>query len=289
MKYIGAHVSSAGGIENSVLRAYQIGATAFALFVKNQRRWVSKPLTEFSKISFKKNCKNYGYSPQQILPHSSYLINLGHPDDYLRKKSQFFFIQEIKICFELGLSMINFHPGSFLSVISEKKCLQNIIKSINTILNCTTGIVLVIENTAGQGSNVGYCFEHLAYIIKYVEDKTRIGICLDSCHLFAAGYELRNFSSFLNTFKKFEDIVGFKYLKGLHLNDSCMPLNSRIDRHENLGKGYIKKFFFEWIMKSQQFINIPIILETKDFNLWPIEIQWLKKIQKGKIIDILTS
>ncbi|WP_343126627.1 deoxyribonuclease IV [Buchnera aphidicola] len=277
-KYIGAHVSSAGGVENSVLRAHEIGATTFALFLQNQRRWESPPLTKISKILFKKNCQKYGYVSKYILPHSSYLINLGHPNNFLRKKSQFFFIKEIYRCQELGLSMLNFHPGSFLRKISEKKCLKNIIESINIVLNITKDITIVIENTAGQGSNVGYCFEHLAYIIRYVEDHTRIGVCLDSCHLYASGYDLHDFTGILNTFKKFEEIVSFKYLKGLHLNDSLYPLRSRIDRHENLGKGYIKSFFFKWIMKTKKFQNIPIILETKNKNLWSSEIKWLKSL-----------
>lgn len=249
---------------------------------------VCKIIKKKSIFLFKKYCKKYGFTSDNILPHSSYLINLGHPDIIIRKKSIFSLIKEIEICNLLDLSKINFHPGSHLRKITEKECLKNVIDSINYILDKTVNVSLVIENTSGQGSNIGYCFEHIAYIIKNVLNKSRIGVCIDSCHLFSSGYDVNSFLSFINTFKIFNEIVGIEYLKGIHLNDSKKSLGSKLDRHHNLGKGKIKKEFFMWMMQVKQFNKIPIILETKDSSLWKEEIEWLKNIQFKKIeIDLL--
>ncbi len=275
--YIGAHVSTEGGLENSVLRAHQLGATAFSIFVNNPLRWINPPLQKSTIYNFRKACKTYHYSPLQILPHSSYLINLGHPNKELNKKSCKTFINEIKRCYELGLMMINIHPGSYLYQITEKKCLENISNSINFVLSKTRKIIVVLENTAGQGSNVGYCFEHLSCIIDKIEDKSRIGICLDTCHLFASGYQLNNKNDFLEIFKKFNSLVGLQYLLGIHINDSKGNFDSRLDRHHNLGYGKIKKNVFSRIVQIVEFKNIPMILETKDISLWKDEIFWLKK------------
>ncbi|WP_075434225.1 deoxyribonuclease IV [Buchnera aphidicola] len=277
MKYIGAHVSISGGLEKSVSRAYRLGATAFSLFVNNHLRWCHKPLTVSTVDNFRNSCKRYKYLSSQILPHSSYLINLGHPNKEMRKKSCQAFMQEIYRCYELGLTMINIHPGSSLRQITEKKCLENISSSINMILNKTKRVIIVLENTAGQGSNVGYCFEHLAFIIKKIEDKSRIGICLDICHLFVSGYQLNDMKNFLYTFKQFNSLIGFKYLLGIHMNDSKGSFNSRLDRHHNLGCGKIKKHVFSRIVQMLELQEIPIILETKDSSLWKNEILWLKK------------
>lgn len=279
MKYIGAHVSIAGGLNMSVLRAYQLEATAFSFFTKNQRQWKSIPLSDRIISDFKIACNNFNYLPHQILPHGSYLINLGHPDVDLLKKSKYAFIDEIIRCYDLGLKLINFHPGSHLYKITEDACLEIIADSINWSLSKTQDITLVIENTAGQGSNVGYCFEHLASIINRIEDKSRIGVCLDTCHLFSAGYDLRTKDLYNHTFKIFDRIVGFNYLKGVHINDSKSYLNSRIDRHQSLGKGYIGYETFIWMMKDNRFDNIPIILETINSDIWLEEIVWLKSNQ----------
>ncbi|WP_154049441.1 deoxyribonuclease IV [Buchnera aphidicola] len=277
MKYIGAHVSISGGLEKSVFRAYQLEATAFSLFINNPLRWKNKPLEKNVVYNFRKACKIHYYSALQILPHSSYLINLGHPNKEMRKKSCHAFIQEINSCYELGLSMINIHPGSYLYRIKEMKCLENISNSINFVLSKTKKIIVVLENTAGQGSNVGYCFEHLAFIIDKIEDKSRIGICLDTCHLFVSGYQLNDINCFLYTFNKFNNVIGFKYLLGIHINDSRGKFNSRVDRHHNLGFGEIEKNVFSRIVQTIEFQNIPIILETKDSNIRKDEILWLKK------------
>ena len=276
MKYIGAHVSTAGGVENAPLNALAIGATAFALFTKNQRQWKAKPLTETSIRSFKENCDTSGYTPDQILPHDSYLINLGHPETEGLEKSRTAFIDEMHRCQQLGLKYLNFHPGSHLKKISESDCLHRIAESINLALDQTQGVTAVIENTAGQGTNLGYRFEHLAAIIDGVRDKTRIGVCLDTCHSFSAGYDLLTREGYQETMARFDTIVGFGYLKGLHLNDGKKDLGSRVDRHASLGEGTLGLDTFRMIMKDTRLNNIPMILETPDDSRWAEEIQLLK-------------
>ncbi|QIQ41188.1 MAG: deoxyribonuclease IV [Buchnera aphidicola (Aphis urticata)] len=278
MKYIGAHVSASGSLEKAVVRACELNATAFSFFTKNQLQWSASPLSLIDINNFKKSCVKYNFVFEKILPHSSYLINLGHPNNDLLQKSRTAFIQEMKRCHDLGLYYLNFHPGSHLHNISEQDCLSRISESINIALEKTNNITAVIENTAGQGTNVGYCFEHLYEIINKINDKSRIGVCLDTCHLFAAGYDLRTKENCQNTFNKFFNLIGLKYLKGLHLNDSKKELNSRVDRHENLGLGYIGKLAFEWIVQNRCFANIPMILETSNATMWKKEISWLKSL-----------
>ncbi len=280
MKRIGAHVSTSGGVENAPLNAAEIGATAFALFTKNQRQWTAKPLTAESITAFKKNCDDNEFAPECILPHDSYLINLGHPETEKLEKSRNAFIDEMQRCEQLGLDRLNFHPGSHLKQVSESECLSTIAESLNIALNQTTGVTAVIENTAGQGSNLGFRFEHLAEIIDGVEDKSRVGVCLDTCHSFAAGYDLRTTESCESVFKEFEDIVGFKYLGGMHLNDSKKGLGSRVDRHHSLGKGELGLEVFRYIMNDARFDDIPMILETIDDTIWTEEIQLLRDMEK---------
>lgn len=275
-KFIGAHVSAAGGVENAPINAKMIGATAFALFTKNQRQWVANPLSEESITAFRKNCKTAGYSPDQVLPHDSYLINLGNPDQEALEKSRAAFLDEMQRCEQLGLNRLNFHPGSHLKVISEEQCLQTIAQSINLVLEQTSGVTAVIENTAGQGSNLGYTFEQIASIIEQVQDKSRIGVCIDTCHAFTSGYDLRSREEFEKTFHHFEEVVGLEYLKGMHLNDSKKELGSRVDRHHSLGKGFIGIDPFRWIMTDPRFDGIPLILETPDDSIWAEEIKLLQ-------------
>ncbi|MCB0283794.1 MAG: deoxyribonuclease IV [Calditrichaeota bacterium] len=275
MKYIGAHVSASGGVENAPLNAKEIGAKAFALFVKNQRQWFASPLTTENIDGFKKNCEENEFSLDYILPHDSYLINLGSPDPDGLKKSRNSFLKEMQRCEQLDIKMLNFHPGSHLNKITEDECLDRIAESINMTLEKTSGVNALIENTAGQGSNVGYKFEHLAHIIDKVEDKSRVAVCLDTCHTFAAGYDLSKKESFEKTFEDFERIVGFKYLKGLHLNDSKKELASRVDRHDSIGDGLMGLNAFHFIMKDSRFDNMPIILETPNPERWPDEIKML--------------
>ncbi len=275
MKYIGAHVSASGGVENAPVNAHEIGANAFALFTKNQRQWVSKPLTEESIRLFKEYCAKYNFQPEHILPHDSYLINLGHPDPEGLEKSRAAFLDEMQRCEQLGLKLLNFHPGSHLNKISVEDCLSLIAESINLALEKTKGVTAVIENTAGQGSNLGNEFWHLKYIIDRVEDKTRVGVCLDTCHTFTAGYDL--LGDYEGVFNEFEEVVGFQYLRAMHLNDSKKELGSRVDRHDSIGKGFIGFPFFERLMRDPRFDNMPLILETIDETLWPQEIAWLRE------------
>lgn len=272
MKYFGAHVSAAGGVENAPLNAHSIGAQAFALFTKNQRQWVAAPLEAATIAAFTENCKRYGFSPKQILPHDSYLINLGHPDKDALKKSQSAFTDEMKRCGQLGLDRLNFHPGTHLGLISVEECLDKVAQSINIALEQTQAVTAVIENTAGQGSNIGFAFEHLAYIIDRVEDKSRVGVCIDTCHAFAAGYDLRTKDVCDATFAKFEEVVGFKYLYGMHLNDTMKPLDSHVDRHQSMGSGELGIEVFKYIAADSRFDNIPLILETPNEELWAQEI-----------------
>lgn len=276
MKYFGAHVSAAGGVENAPANAHAIGATAFALFTKNQRQWIAKPLTAAEIDAFRRTCAQYGYTPAQILPHDSYLINLGHPEAEGLEKSREAFLDEMRRCEALGLDRLNFHPGSHLQKISIEECLDRIAASIDIALERTHGVTAVIENTAGQGSNLGFRFEQLAYLIDRVEDKSRVGVCIDTCHAFAAGYDLRTAEACERTFAELERIVGFRYLKGMHLNDAMKPLSSRIDRHMPLGEGMIGMECFRYIARDKRFDGIPLILETPDEARWPEEIARLK-------------
>ncbi len=273
MKYIGAHVSIKGGVENAPLNAHEIGAKSFAMFTKNQRQWAAKPLNDQNIELFKANCQKYGISQEQVLAHDSYLINLGHPETQGLEKSRKAFIDELQRCEQLGIKMLNFHPGSHLKKVSEKKCLQTIADSINICLDMTDYVIIVIENTAGQGSNLGFAFEQIASIIDNIEDKSRIGVCIDTCHAFSAGYDLKN--NFDKTWQDFDKIIGFKYLKGMHLNDSKKAFSYRVDRHESIGKGTLGVEVFKQIMHDPRFDDIPLILETPDNNLWAQEIALL--------------
>ena len=276
MKYFGAHVSTSGGADNAPANAHAIGATAFALFTKNQRQWVAKPLTAGEIDAFRKACDTYGYRPEQILPHDSYLINLGHPEKEALEKSRAAFLDEMQRCELLGLDRLNFHPGSHLQKITEEESLDRIAESINIALDKTRGVTAVIENTAGQGSNLGFRFEHLRYLIDRVEDKSRVGVCIDTCHAFAAGYDLRTAEACDATFAELDRVVGFGYLKGMHLNDAMKILGSRVDRHMPLGEGMIGMECFRYIARDKRFDGIPLILETPDETRWSEEIARLK-------------
>jgi len=279
MKFIGAHVCASGGVANAAIRAAELEATAFALFTKNQRQWRAAPLTSEVIDDFKAACEKYHFSPAQILPHDSYLINLGHPVTDALEKSREAFVDELTRCQQLGLTLLNFHPGSHLMQIPVDDCLARIAESINIALAQTEGVTAVIENTAGQGSNLGFEFEHLAAIIDGVEDKSRVGVCIDTCHAFAAGYDLRSAEECEKTFAEFERIVGFNYLRGMHLNDAKSAFGSRVDRHHSLGEGNIGHDAFRWIMQDNRFDGIPMVLETVNPDIWAEEIAWLKAQQ----------
>lgn len=280
MKNIGPHVSASGGVENAPEAARQLGATAFALFTKNQRQWVSPPLSQKSINLFKERCVNYGFSADYILPHDSYLINLGQPDDVKLEQSRAAFLDEMQRCEQLGLKMLNFHPGSHLKMISIDECLARIAESINIALSKTQGVIAVIENTAGQGSNVGFEFTQIAQIIDKVEDKSRVGVCIDTCHTYSAGYDLKTDAGYESTWRQFDEIIGLNYLKAIHLNDTKKEFASRVDRHDSIGKGFLGMDFFIRIMKDARFDHIPFILETPDESLWADEIKLLQELSK---------
>lgn len=280
MKYIGAHVSAGNGVSQAPINAHAIGADAFALFTRNPSRWQSKPISDKEAHAFKENCAKLGYTPDRILPHDSYLINLGAPDAEKLEKSREAFLDEMRRCEQLGLTMLNFHPGSHLNMMPVDDCLDLIAASINITLEKTSGVKAVIENTAGQGSNLGFAFEHLAHIIDKVEDKSRVGVCIDSCHAFAAGYDLSTIDGYADTWRRFDEIVGMKYLSGMHLNDTKKGLASKVDRHETLGNGVLGADFFSFLMNDPRMDNIPLILETPDESIWAQEISWLKSLIK---------
>lgn len=280
MKYIGAHISASGGVENAPLNANEIGAKAFAFFTRNQRQWVSKPYETKSIDLFKSRCDELGFLPDNILPHGSYLINLGHPEEVALQKSRAAFLDEMLRCEQLGLNRYNFHPGSHLHVMDVDACLDRIAESINFALDKTKGVTAVIENTAGQGTNLGHTFEQIAHIIDKVEDKSRVGVCIDTAHALAAGYEIRTREGFDVTFDNFNKIVGIEYLKGMHINDSKKEVGTRVDRHDSLGKGVMSMDLFYFIMNDSRFDNMPLILETPDTDIWAEEIKMLYSLQK---------
>jgi len=282
MKYVGAHVSAAGGVENAPLNAQAIGARAFALFTKNQRQWHAKPLSKADIDGFIANLETAGIAPRHVLPHDSYLINLGHPDDAGLEKSREAFVEEMQRCEQLGLQLLNFHPGAHLDRIGEEASLDRVAVSINHALEKTNGVTAVIENTAGQGTTLGHRFEHLARIIDGVEDKSRIGVCLDTCHTFTAGYDLRTTADCKRTFAEFDAVVGFKYLRGMHLNGSKPGLGSRVDRHASLSKGELGLEVFHYIMRDRRFDDIPLVLETPESTQWADEIELLYSFTGSK-------
>jgi len=280
MKYVGAHVSASGGVQNAPLNANEIKAKGFALFTKNQRRWQAKPLTAENISGFTENCSEFNYTPKQILPHSGYLINLGQPVKAKLEKSRNAFFDEMQRCEKLGLRMLNFHPGNHLNKITPKDCMKQIAESINMALDRTKGVTAVLETTAGQGTTLGYRFEQLAEIIEMVEDKNSVGVCYDTCHSFAAGYDIRTKQAFEKTFTEFDKIIGFDKLCGMHLNDAKKELGSKVDRHASLGKGLIGMDAFKFIMQDERFDEIPIILETPEPEIWQQEIELLYKLEK---------
>ncbi|MFW6250116.1 MAG: deoxyribonuclease IV [Alkalispirochaetaceae bacterium] len=275
MKYLGAHVSAGGGVENAPINEQEIGGKALGLFTKNQRQWNAKPLTEESIAAFGKNIAEAGIPLAQVLPHASYLINIGSPEEEKRAKSAAALKDEVERAHQLGIGLVNFHPGSHVKLVTEEECLALIAAEMNTIIAETEAVVLVLENTAGQGSNVGYRFEHLARIIELIDVKSRVGVCLDTCHAYAAGYDISTAAGWNRTMEEFDSVVGLDYLKGMHINDSQFDLGSRKDRHAAIGKGALGVEAFRPIMNDPRLEDMPLILETNEPELWPQEIKLL--------------
>jgi deoxyribonuclease IV len=280
MKFVGAHVSASGGVFNAPINATKIGAKAFAFFTKNQRQWEGKSLTQEEIDRFKAELERAQILPKHVLPHDSYLINLGHPELEAREKSLNAFLDEVKRCEALGLDKLNFHPGSHLKQIDEEACLELISASMNEVLRQTSSVSLVVENTAGQGSNMGYKMEHLGYLMEHSIDQERVGVCIDTCHLFTSGYDIRSEEAYRQTMEKFATIVGFKYLKGMHLNDSKPDLGTHVDRHDSIGKGKLGLEPFRFIMNDERMDDIPLVLETIDDSIWAEEIALLYSLAK---------
>ncbi len=277
MKHIGPHVSASGGVQNAPLNAMAVGASAFALFTKNQRQWFSSPLQPKEIEEFKANVLKSGIESKYILPHDSYLINLGSPDAEGLAKSRASFLEEMQRCEQLGLTMLNFHPGSHLKQITPEECMDRIAESINQALDKTSGVTAVIENTAGQGSNIGFAFWHIRRIIEGVNDKSRVGVCIDTCHTYTAGYDLKN--EYERVWEEFDREIGYGYLRAIHLNDSKKELATRVDRHDSIAKGFLGEGFFRKIMKDQALNDVPFILETPDESLWKEEIELLHSFE----------
>ena len=277
MKKIGPHVSASGGVFNAPINAVSVGASAFALFTKNQRQWFSTPLQQTEIEKFKTEVLKSGIEARYILPHDSYLINLGSPDPEGLEKSRASFLEEMQRCEQLGLTMLNFHPGSHLMQITPEECMDRIAESINLALDKTSGVTAVIENTAGQGSNIGFAFWQIRRIIEGVNDKSRVGVCIDTCHTYTAGYDLKN--EYERVWEEFDSEIGYGYLRAIHLNDSKKELATRVDRHDSIAKGFLGEGFFRKIMKDQALNDIPFILETPDESLWKEEIELLHSFE----------
>jgi len=279
-RFVGAHVSASGGVQNAPLNAAALDATAFALFVKNEKRWEAPPLSDETAEAFRVNCAAHGFAPGVILPHDSYLINLGNPDAEGLAKSRAAFLDEMRRCEKLGLGLLNFHPGSHKGEMAEDACMDRIAESVNGVLSQTTGVTAVFENTAGQGGYLGRTFEQLAAMIHKVEDKSRVGVCLDTCHMFGAGYDLRTRKAYESSMEAFGSTVGFGYLKAMHLNDSKGLLGSRLDRHHSLGEGELGLDPFRWLMQDPRTLGIPLILETVEPERWAREIAMLRSFEE---------
>jgi deoxyribonuclease-4 len=281
VNYLGAHVKTEGGVENAPARAREIGADTFALFTANQRTWRTRPLSDESTAAFKEACRLHGYPLDRIIPHTSYLINLGATDPDILEKSRNAFLNEMKRCERLGISMINFHPGAHKGRVSDTECLDQIVREVNRALEQTRGVTAVVEITAGQGSNVGHRLEHLAHLIQGVRDHGRVGFCLDTCHLFAAGYDIRTPGAYRETMMQVADIVGLNYLRAMHLNDSQHLLGSRKDRHARLGAGAIGWEAFRLFMEDPEIDGIPLILETPEPEHWAEDLEKLRHLSPG--------
>lgn len=274
-KLIGAHVSAEPDVSYSPGYAHAIGAKAFAFFTAPSNAWNPAPPPQEVCESFKQNCELYGFTPDSILPHAGFMMNPGSADKRKLAMSRKLLTEEFRRCELLGLTLLNFHPGATLGQVDDETCLRTIAESINIALDKTAGVKAVIENTAGQGSNLGWDFAHLAFIIDLVEDKSRVGVCIDTCHALAAGYDFATAEGYNKAWQDFDTIIGRDYLCAMHLNDSKREKGSRIDRHAEIGNGHLGIEFFKRLMSDPRTNNIPLILETPNESLWPSEVETL--------------
>jgi len=276
---IGAHTSAAAGCSNAVLHAEKIGATTFQLFTANQKQWKGKEISQKETDKWFTEIERTGM--KSVMSHASYLINLGSPDPELIKKSKNGFSEELKRCHQLNLTFLNFHPGAYTKGNPEQ-CLKQIVSSLLSLEKLVNSgeTRLLLESTAGQGTCMGYLFEHLGYIIDRVKGKIPIGVCIDTCHSFAAGYDIRTKKGWEDTLKTFDKQVGIKHLYALHLNDSLKPFESRKDRHAPLGEGEIGIECFKEVMTHPKLKNLPKYLETPKPDRWADEIKLLRGFAK---------
>ncbi|KAK2066472.1 hypothetical protein P8C59_000290 [Phyllachora maydis] len=260
--YLGAHVSGAGGVHNSIQHAVSIGANAFGLFLKSQRKWANPPLADEARDEFRRMLKQHGYdAARHILPHGSYLVNLAQADDAKASQAYENFVDDLQRCEALGIRLYNFHPGS-TGGDSMEAATGRIAAQLNKSHRATKSVITVVENMCGSGNVVGSRFEDLRDIISKIDDKSRVGVCIDTCHAFAAGYDLRSPQAFRETMEKFDAVVGLEYLKALHVNDSKAPLAGLRDLHANIGTGFLGLQAFHNLMNYEPFQNLPLILET---------------------------
>jgi deoxyribonuclease-4 len=258
---LGAHMSISGGLYKAFLRGKEVGCDTIQIFTKNSNQWKVKDLTEDEITKFKETQKETGINP--VVVHDSYLINLGSPEKELLQKSREAFLVELIRCERLGIPYLVMHPGSHVGA-GESEGLKQIIDSLNWVIEKAKGYhtKVLLENTAGQGTNLGYRFEHLAEILERVEEKPRFGVCMDTCHTFAAGYDIRTEEGYRKTLEDFDKIIGLNKIKTFHFNDSKKGLNSRVDRHENIGEGCLGLDAFRCFLRDERFKDIPKILET---------------------------
>lgn len=274
------------GVQNSVKNAVHIGGNAYALFLKSQRKWSSPPMTSEARDQFKEWSAEYKYDTvKHVLPHGSYLVNLAQPDPEKADQAYTCFLDDLQRCEALGIRLYNFHPGSS-GKNPRPEAITRIAKQLNKAHKATKTVVTVLENMAGAGNVIGSTWEDLRDIIALIEDKSRVGVCIDTCHTFAAGYDLRTPEAFKKTMDSFEEIVGMSYLKALHLNDSKAPLGSNRDLHANIGTGFLGLRAFHHVVNFSPFQNLPMVLETpideqKGADGKPVEDKgvWAKEIK----------
>ena len=258
---LGAHESIAGGLYRAFDRAHKVGCESLQIFVKSNRSWAVKPLSDDDITRFR--AKAAETSIQPVVAHTSYLLNLATPDDNLWQKSLRTLVVEVERCEALGVPYLVLHPGSHVGT-GEEAGLARVAQGLDEVHRATPGAAcqILLETTAGQGTNLGYTFEHLAWLLQHTAEGERLGVCLDTCHVFAAGYELRTPAGYEETMAQFDQVIGLERLKALHLNDSKHDLGSRKDRHEHIGQGFIGLDGFRLLLNDSRLDGLPGLLET---------------------------